>query len=127
MVKKEVLKTEEIEEKKGIFWILFHKRYFYFLLFLISVLILIFLFLLFQTTGEKLLICADGTTNNSCSTIKPYYCENGVLIEKASVCECPEGLTKDDDECLSEYHTNSKNINLKYIINGNENEINCTV
>ena len=101
--KKEVL---GIKQDNIFLWFISHERYFYFLLSLISILFLITLFLLFQVTfqvtEEKTLICADGTANNSCSLIKPYYCVNGILIEKASVCECPEGLTKDDDECLSE-------------------------
>ena len=122
--KKEVL---EIKQDNTFLWFISHERYFYFLLSLVSILFLISLFLLFQTTEEKTLNCADGTIHNSCSLIKPYYCVNGKLIEKASVCECPEGLIKDDDECLSQYHTNPKNITLRYILNGKENKINFTV
>jgi len=116
-----------MKPNKHFFWYISYERYFYLLLFLIFILILIPLFFLFQTTEEKTLICADGTIHNSCSSIKPYYCVNGEFIEKASVCGCSEGLTKDDDECLSEFHTNPKNMTLKYILNGKKNKINFTV
>lgn len=118
----------KIKQDNTFLWFISHERYFYSLLFLIVVLLFASLFLLFQTEEQEKFICADGTPYNACSTIKPYYClENGILVEKASVCGCPEGLTKDDNQCLSVYHTNPKNINLRYILNGNENEINFTV
>lgn len=45
--------------------------------------------------------CKDGTEFNKCSTAslkglgKPKYCQNGVLIDKCSVCGCEQG------DCLS--------------------------
>jgi len=124
MTKKEIV---AVEQDKDFLWLISHKIYFYLLFFLIIVLFSVSLFILFKTMEKDEFICNDGTPYNSCSLIKPYYCVNGVLMEKASICECPEGLTKDDDKCLSEYHTNPRNITLKYVLNGKENKINFTV
>lgn len=32
--------------------------------------------------------CSDGTPYNECSTTKPKYCDNGVLIDNCQVCGC---------------------------------------
>lgn len=45
--------------------------------------------------------CEEGTRYNQCSVIKPLFCgSDGLLREKASVCNCPEGHTISGDECL---------------------------
>lgn len=71
--------------------------------------------------------CGDGTLYNNCSLNKPYFCENGVLVEKASVCGCPEILTKNNDSCISQYQTAPKQITLNYILCGEEKQINFVV
>jgi len=76
---------------------------------------------------EETYDCADGTPLDFCSLIKPYFCLDGNLIEKASICECPESFIKNEERCISEYHINSKNITLNYIKNGEKNEINFVV
>lgn len=43
--------------------------------------------------------CNDGTFHESCSSNKPYYCFNGTLTEKASVCGCPEGYALRGERC----------------------------
>jgi len=93
------------------------------------ILILIFLILFFFNVfiKESFLLCGDGTFNENCSSRKPYFCLNGTLIEKASVCDCPEILTKKGDLCISRYQTNPKNIILKYVLRGEENEIDFVV
>jgi hypothetical protein len=93
---------------------------------------LIFIFLIIgliilYNFKEEILTCGDETLYDNCSLRKPYFCENGVLIEKASVCGCPEILTIKGDLCISEYQTNPKNISLKYILRGKENEIDFLV
>ncbi|NIM46791.1 MAG: hypothetical protein GTN40_01370, partial [Candidatus Aenigmarchaeota archaeon] len=35
--------------------------------------------------------CDDGTLYNQCSPDRPFYCENGTLIEYCSVCGCNPG------------------------------------
>ncbi len=72
-------------------------------------------------------VCGDGTFYDSCSERKPYFCEQGVLIEKASICGCSENLTLEVDSCFSEYQADSKNITLNYILRGEEGEILFTV
>lgn len=44
-----------------------------------------------QSNGKCEKICSDGTAVNSCSTKKPYYCDNGTLIYNADKCSCPTG------------------------------------
>ncbi len=43
--------------------------------------------------------CTDGTLYNHCSSNKPYYCFNGTLIKKASVCGCPYDYKAISDNC----------------------------
>ncbi len=95
------------------------------LIFVLLFLIVIFYF--FVVKEEGTLICGDGTFNENCSLRKPYFCLNKTLIEKASVCSCPEILTKKGNLCISKYQTNPKNITLKYILRGEENEIDFVV
>ena len=45
---------------------------------------------------------------------------DGVLVEKASVCNCPEVLTEKNDLCISKNQNDSKDITLKYILRGDE-------
>jgi len=83
---------------------------------------LILLFLLLSIAK-----CGDGTWSGKCSQRKPYFCLRGKLVEKASVCGCPETLTQKNETCISDYHTNPKNISLKYILKGKEGEMNFVV
>lgn len=75
----------------------------------------------------KTLVCNDRTSYDNCSLIKPYYCEEGILIEKASICGCSELTTKSGDTCISKYQTNPKNISLNYILQGEKGEIDFIV
>lgn len=47
-------------------------------------------------------VCSDGTLYTSCSVNMPGYCENGALINKASLCGCPSGYNKEGDACRKE-------------------------
>lgn len=51
---------------------------------------------LFDNTNpcqEQQQTCNDGTAYNSCSINKPFYCNNGNLIENCDLCGCPLGQT----------------------------------
>jgi hypothetical protein len=124
MVKKKV-----INPSKHFLWFISHEKYIYYLfgLFFILFVVYLFFFLQNQNSDKVNFDCVDGTLIDSCSLTKPYYCENGVFVEKASICGCPEGLLKDDDECLSKYHNNSKEITLHYVLNGKKNKFNFIV
>ncbi len=39
--------------------------------------------------------------NNQCSTIKPFYCENGNLIENCNLCGCPLNQECINNECIT--------------------------
>jgi len=46
--------------------------------------------------------CSDGTPINTCSTPKPLYCNSDAnLVDKCSVCGCPEGYECGVDESCS--------------------------
>ncbi len=76
---------------------------------------------------NKKVVCGDGTLEGNCSAIKPYFCFNETLVKKASVCGCPEILTRSGDSCISKYQTNSKNITLRYILRGEKEKINFII
>jgi len=48
--------------------------------------------------GNKLR-CSDGTPYNKCSKNKPYFCDNGTLILRASICGCPADYRVVQDQC----------------------------
>ena len=79
--------------------------------------------------AKEVSVCGDGTLLNSCSLTKGYFCdgETGKLIEKASICDCPENLVKSEDKCISEYQTKPKEVVLKYFFDGEERELDFTV
>jgi len=72
-------------------------------------------------------VCGDGSFYDSCSLKSPFFCEDGKLVEKASICGCVDGLKKNGDSCISEYHVGEKIISLKYLLDGEEDYINFTV
>ncbi len=105
----------------------------YILIILFITLILTFLALKIasDTFYEKMPVCGDGTFYGTCSLDKPYYCDEGVLVEKASVCGCPGSgnlsFYREGDFCFSKYHAGMKDTNLSYFIEGQENKILFTV
>lgn len=102
------------------------KKYFRgFILFLIIILSLVIVIEI--KIPDKIIFCGDGTFNNLCSLRKPYVCLDNVLVEKASVCGCPEDLTIQGDFCFSKYQTYSKEITLNYILRGEEKQLNFVV
>jgi hypothetical protein len=71
--------------------------------------------------------CGDGTIYGQCSVNKPYFCSNGTLIEKASSCGCNSNLSLTGNSCISKYQEQPKTITLKYILRGEEKQINLIV
>ena len=44
--------------------------------------------------------CSDGTPSGQCSTNRPLYCNNGILVNNCELCGCPAGKTcKNDGSC----------------------------
>ncbi|RLG15020.1 hypothetical protein DRN69_03600 [Candidatus Pacearchaeota archaeon] len=112
---KRIQKTNKIKKRKLIV-----------LAFLIVALVFASFFIFFLNK-YNIRSCGDGTLDGSCSSIKPYFCSEGILIEKASLCGCPDIFSQSGDTCISEYQTEPKNITLKYILSGKEKEIEFTV
>ena len=56
--------------------------------------------------GEQIIItqqiCNDGTSYGSCSSTKPYYCSEGILIRNCNVCGCGSGELCITDQCLTQ-------------------------
>lgn len=104
-----------------------YEKYLSILIFLIILLLFVFIFFYPFDFSKEILLCGDGTSYEECSLNKPYYCFNGTLIEKASLCGCPEIFNEKENSCTSEGHENPKQVTLKYLLNGNENEINFIV
>jgi hypothetical protein len=75
-----------------------------YLAFLFALLVLIIgaSFYMEKTGGrtETALKCPDGTSINKCSATLPMYCMNGELVEKASLCGCPDDYAVDGTRCL---------------------------
>jgi len=106
-----------------------NKKIFY-ILFLIGIIVaFIFLGSYFTKTikekiNSEIPICGDGSFPGTCSLTKPYYCnEEGVLVNNPDICGCPEDFEKSAGSCVSDYHVSSKKVNLKYILDGEENFI----
>ena len=56
------------------------------------------------TCPQDCIKCSDGTRYGECSTTKPKYCDNGKLVDKCSVCECPSGQQcQPDGSCAEGY------------------------
>lgn len=64
-----------------------------------------------QNGNCNILKCSDGTPYGECSSNKPMYCDNGKLVEKASLCGCPSGYDVYGDLCIRKL---SKNCVITY-------------
>ena len=103
---------------------MFFKNVIFIILIILTLLLIIFVFSSINLTKR---ICNDGTFYNNCSEIKPFYCDDGNLIERASICGCNNVATQRIDSCITPYKNQPKNITLKYFLRGDESEINYTV
>ena len=95
----------------------------------VILILVIGLFFVFYPIREeiKILNCGDGTSFEECSLRKPYFCEEGVLVEKASVCGCNENLSLNGESCTSDFQLEPKEISLKYILREEEKNISFVV
>jgi len=71
--------------------------------------------------------CDDGTSINSCSNVRPYYCSEGKLQENAVKCGCPQSSNEEGNFCISDYKTDPKEKSFKYVLSGKEGFINMTL
>lgn len=92
------------------------------------------IFILLATLGTFLIlsprsipVCGDGTTYNNCSETEPYFCLNGTLLEKASICSCSDFSLVRGEKCFAKYQLEPKNISLNYTLRGEKGQINFTV
>lgn len=99
------------------------KRFVFALIISISLLLIVLTIFKFGNFNKEILTCGDGSLYEQCSLNKPYFCSEGILIERASVCGCPDILIKNQDSCISKYQGDTKNISLKYILRGEKKEI----
>jgi len=97
--------------------------------FLISCCLLLFIFILifFIIFLSSKTNCNDGTLNNQCSKVQPYFCNQGKLVEKASICGCSQGnlnlqYKQENDKCIF-YSSNSKELSLNYTLRGKKGTI----
>lgn len=67
--------------------------------------------------------CGDGTFYSTCSITKPYFCEQGLLLESSGMCGCSEGFEKKDEMCVSQLATNPKEVSFYYTLNGEQGRI----
>jgi len=125
------MQEEYDKEIKGKTSIKSSRNFFLFLIIAVILLTLFFMFFPKSNTSENksslINSCGDKTLYNQCSSIKPYLCFNGSLMEKASLCGCPNGFEIKGDSCTSIYHNSSKFVNLRYVLNGIQKNINFTV
>ncbi len=135
---KDMLNKRGIGYKKKIFSLRFKnkKRK---IISMISILFFIILVLVFSinffeifgfqesSEGEVLPQCGDGTFYNKCSLDEPYFCSNGTLIGKSSMCGCPEGFVKKGESCTSEYLKEPKKITLNYTFKGEQRKMELSV
>ena len=54
-----------------------------------------------QPEKPKVQRCEDKTPYDFCSINKPFFCEEGELIEKCSQCGCPENLDCINEKCTT--------------------------
>lgn len=64
--------------------------------------------------------CADGTLYGQCSINEPQYCDNGNLVNKASLCGCSSGYKISDNQCIIDTSIKYKKIGIVYISESNE-------
>lgn len=121
--KKEVLKPGK-DESSG-----FQIKYIILTIFVVLIFILIMGngFLNKIRNDKETLFCGDGTPYDSCSLTKPYFCSEGFLEPRASACGCSDILIKQEEHCVSKYQTDSKIIELNYILRGEKRVIDFPV
>ncbi len=75
------------------------------------------------TKNNPMKTCGDGTFYNTCSITKPYFCNQGILVERSDICGCHKNFEKEDTICVSEYASEPRQLSFDYILNGKEGRI----
>ena len=75
----------------------------------------------------KIQTCGDSSLYGACSAVKPYYCDSGFLVEKATLCGCFESSEIMGDSCATNLQTEEEKTVLKYLDDGKEKTLNFTV
>lgn len=103
------------------------KRYFflkdvilYFLILVVFFLSFVYL-IFFNEISFTPELCGDGTIEGSCSVSPPYFCSEGVLVQEVSLCGCPTELIESEENCISNYSGEIKEVILNYSLNGEKN------
>jgi len=71
--------------------------------------------------------CNDGTLYGKCSVQKPYYCLEGNIVKKASICGCGLHQIASGENCVPAFEITPKQEKYRYILNGKEDYIELTV
>ena len=114
----------KLKKEKKVSWFRKHE---FFISLASFVIVFALIILFFENPFAKIQTCGDSSFYDSCSIVKPYYCESGFLVEKASVCGCSEFSEISGDSCINDLQTQPKNIVLKYILGREEKELEFTV
>lgn len=120
------LKEIEVDRKRVNLDIILKEVLFALILIIFVGIVLLLTFNVFGSDFDREFIptCGDGSFYEACSLNKPFFCNSeGVLVEKASICGCPEILNKEEDFCISAHSTDQKDVELKYILRGQEESI----
>lgn len=72
---------------------------------------------------EKVLACGDGSFYSTCSLNQPYFCEDGFLVERSSICGCFYDMFSENNSCFSKLSFGEKNLNLSYMLDGKKKYI----
>ena len=98
----------------------------------VVIIVFLFIFSMFFSADKNEVVeisdgtCGDGSINGTCSERKPFFCSNDKLVEMSSLCGCPENSNIQDEICVSKFQNQPNNLTLRYILRGEENEINYT-
>ena len=75
--------------------------------------------------GGVLQTCSDGTVYGECSVDKPYYCDEGDLVERCDICGCDEGYTCSGYICELNNQTGNETGNTNQTNQTNETVYEC--
>jgi len=100
------------------------------LIFIIIIITAVFILIITFSTNKQITAiptCGDGTFYNTCSLDKPYYCNDGILIENVSTCSCPLHLSQSGNSCVSVYQSGQESSSFSYVLNGQNGSLNFSL
>lgn len=83
--------------------------------------------IVYTTTTNDQLRCSDGTLSGTCSYQRPYYCQNGRIVKKASKCGCSVNEIRENDNCISAFEITPMEQTFTYTLRGQDGAIKLTV